>query len=420
MMIKKIKAFIRKLGPGIITGASDDDPSGIGTYSQTGAKFGYDQLWLSPISCIFAIAIQEMCGRIGLVTGKGLTGIMRENFPKGISYAAIALLFFANTVNIGADLGAMAAAAQLVFGLPFVFWILAMTTLTLILEIFLDYRVYSKVLIFLSFSLFAYFATAIIVKQDLSGIFQGTFLPHVHFSKESILNIVAFLGTTISPYLFFWQAAEEVEEEIVDFKVKAIGSNRPRISHLDIKSMRIDTVIGMFFASLTAFMIVITTAGTLHQDGITSINSATDAAQALRPLAGDFAYLLFAIGIIGTGLLGVPVLAGSSSYAISETFGWKAGLGKKLKEAPGFYGSITIATVIGLAINFIGIDPMQALYYAAAVNGLMAPPLMILILLIANKKTVMGHYTNKWLSNTVCIITTVVMASAGILLLFNL
>ncbi|SHI86316.1 NRAMP family divalent metal transporter [Parasporobacterium paucivorans] len=419
-MIKKIKAFLRKLGPGIITGASDDDPSGIGTYSQTGAKFGYGLLWLSPISCIFAIAIQEMCGRIGVVTGKGLTGVMRENYPKGISYSAIVLLFIANTVNIGADLGAMAAVAQLVFGLPFVFWILIMTALTLTLEIFLDYRIYSKVLIILTFSLFAYFATAVVVKQDLGGILHGTFLPSEHFSKDLILNIVAFLGTTISPYLFFWQADEEVEKEIVEYKIKAIGSGRPGISHLDINDMRIDTIIGMVFTALTAFMIVITTAGTLHKEGITSINTATDAAQALRPLAGDFAYLLFAIGIIGTGLLGVPVLAGSSSYAISETLGWKTGLGKKLKEAHGFYGVITIATIIGLAINFIGIDPMKALYYAAAVNGLMAPPLMILILLIANNKTVMGYYTNKWLSNTVSIIATAVMTAAGILLLFNL
>jgi NRAMP (natural resistance-associated macrophage protein)-like metal ion transporter len=413
----KIKTFLKKLGPGIITGASDDDPSGIATYSQTGAMFGYNQLWLSPISCIFAAAIQEMCGRIGLVTGKGLTGVMRENYPKWVSYLAISLLFIANTINIGADLGAMAASAQMIFGLPFIYWILFMTAFTLILEIFVDYKQYSKILMGLTFSLFAYYATAFMIHQNWGAILQHSLIPTIAFSGDFVLNIVAFLGTTISPYLFFWQADEEVEKEIVDHKIKGIGIGKPRIYSGDVKGMEVDTVLGMVYTALSAFMIMLTTAGTLHVTGITTINSAPEAAQALRPLAGDFAYLLFATGIIGTGLLGVPVLAGSSSYAVSEFIGWNTGLGKKLKEAHGFYGVITIATIVGLLINFIGIDPMRALYYSAAINGLMAPPLMLIILFLGNNKKVMGKYTNGLLGNITGVIATLIMGAAGLFLI---
>jgi len=415
--LSKLKKYFKKFGPGIITGASDDDPSGIVTYSQTGAMFGFQQLWLTPISCLFAIAIQEMCGRIGLVTGKGLTGILKENYPKGVSYTAISLLFIANTINIGADLGAMAAVAQMVLGMPFIFWILFMTALTLILEIFLDYKHYSKFLLVLTLSLFAYYVTAFMVHQDWMMILQRTFIPDFDFSEEYMLNLVAFLGTTISPYLFFWQADEEVEKEIVDHKIKGIGIGKPSIKDKDVKNMKVDTAFGMIFTTVSAFMIVITTAGTLHASGITTITSATEAAQALRPLAGDFAYWLFALGIIGTGLLGVPVLAGSSSYAVSEFIGWETGLGKKLKEAHGFYGVITLATLIGLTINFIGIDPMRALYYSAAINGLISPPLMLLILIIGNNKKVMGKYTNRIMGNMIGGVATLVMSIIGFLLI---
>jgi len=416
---EKVKTLLKKIGPGIITGAADDDPSGIATYAQTGAMFGYGQLWLAPISCLFAIAIQEMCGRIGQVTGKGLTGVMRQYYAKWVSYLAISLLFIANTVNIGADLGAMAVSAQMIFGLPFIFWILLMTAVTLTLEIFVDYKLYSRVLLGFTLSLFAYYITAFMVRQDWGAVLRHTLVPTFAYSKEYILNVVAFLGTTISPYLFFWQADEEVEEEIVEHKIRGFGRGRPRITRQDVQGMGVDTVIGMIFTSLSAFMIVLTTAGTLHAGGILTINSAPEAAQALRPLAGDAAYLLFAAGIIGTGLLGIPVLAGASSYAVSEVIGWETGLGKKLKEAHGFYGVITIATLVGLLINFIGIDPMKALYYTAAVNGLMAPPLMAMILLIGNNRRVMGQYTNSRLSNTVGIIATLVMGLVGLLMIFS-
>lgn len=415
--LRKIKTFLKKLGPGIITGASDDDPSGIATYSQTGAMFGYNQLWLSPISCIFAIAIQEMCGRIGLVTGKGLTGVMREYCPKWVNYMAVSLLFIANTVNIGADLGAMAASAQMIFGMSYIFWILFMTTVTLILEIFLEYRIYSKILMFFTLSLFVYYGTAFMIQQDWGAIIRHSIIPNFATNKDYILNVTAFLGTTISPYLFFWQADEEVEKEIVEHKIKEIGIGKPHIKYKDVKSMKVDTIFGMIYTALSAFMIVITTAGTLNASGITTINSAPEAAQALRPLAGDFAYMFFAAGIIGTGLLGVPVLAGSSSYAISELIGWKAGLGKKLKEAHGFYGAISIATLVGLMINFIGIEPMRALYYTAAINGIMAPPLMVIILYLGNNKKVMGKYTNRPLGNCTGILAALVMGIVGLLLI---
>jgi len=415
--LSKAKAYLKKFGPGIITGASDDDPSGIGTYSQTGAMFGLSQLWLNPISCLFVIAIQEMCGRIGIVTGKGLTGVMRESLPKSVNYLAIVLLFIANIVNIGADLGAMAASVQLIFGLPFTFWILLITALTLFLEIFVEYKNYAKFLLLLTFSLFAYFITAFMVTHDWTAVLWNSFVPTINMSKDYILNVVAFFGTTISPYLFFWQADEEVEKEIVEKKIRAIGKGKPRIFPKDVKDMKIDTILGMIFTNVAAHMIMLTTAGTLHAAGMTTIATAPEAAQALRPMAGDFAYILFAMGIVGTGLLAVPVLAGSSSYAISELIGWEAGLGKKLKEAHGFYGAITIATIIGLTINFIGIDPMTALYYAAAINGVMAPPLMIIILIIGNNKKIMGSYTNGKIGNVVGVIATLFMGGMSVLLI---
>jgi NRAMP (natural resistance-associated macrophage protein)-like metal ion transporter len=419
-MFAKFKAIFKKIGPGFITGASDDDPSGIATYSQIGAKFGYSQLWLIPFCYPFMLAIQEMCGRIGMVTGKGLSGVLRQHYPKWTVYTAISLLFIANTMNIGADLGAMAASAQMVTGLPSVFWLIFMAVIILVLEIFVGYKVYAKILIYLTFTLLAYFFTALIVKQDWGLILKDTVIPQIKFSKDYIFNIVAFLGTTITPYLFFWQADEEVEEEIVKHKIKAIGVGIPRLKRHDIKDMRFDTIFGMLFSQIMTFMIIITTASTLFSNGITNINTAPEAAQALRPLAGDFAYLLFAIGIIGTGLLAVPVLSGSTSYAISEAMEWESGLGKKIRDAHGFYGVIMISTIIGLIINFIGIEPIKALYYAAAINGLMAPPLMIFILLIGNNKKIMGKYVNKRISKALTLIIIGVMSVCGLFLLYTM
>lgn len=419
-MKKWVKKFLKSFGPGFVTGASDDDPSGIGTYSQTGAIFGYSHLWLTPFSYPFMVAIQEMCGRIGMVTGKGLSSILKRYYPKWILYLAVALLFVANTINIAADLGAMAASAEMILGLPFDFWIIFISVLVIVLEVFVSYHSYSRILKFLCFSLFAYFITAFVVHQDWGLIFKSTFIPDFQVNKNSILNIVAFLGTTISPYLFFWQASEEVEEEIVKQNYNVDDINAPTVTRDDIKEMRIDTAIGMAFSQVTTFMIVITAAATLHMNGIFDIETAPQAAQALRPLAGDLAYLLFALGILGTGLLGVPILAGSSAYAVSEAAGRKEGLGKKLKEAPFFYSIIVFSTLLGLLINFIGINPMKALYYAAAVNGVIAPVLMVIIVFIGRNKKIMGEHVNGHLSTIFNILGALLMGIAAAFLLFNL
>jgi len=395
----KLKKFFRKLGPGFITGASDDDPSGIGTYSQTGAQFGYNQLWMPLFSLPFMATIQEMCGRIGIVTGKGLAGVIKKHYSKKILYFCVLILLIANTINIGADLGAMAYSGQLIFGIRFGYWLLGITFITLLLEVFVSYRLYARILKYFTFSLLSYIGVAFLVKQDWPTILVSTFIPHFSFTREYLFNIVAILGTTISPYLFFWQASEEVEEEVEAKELRNMGRGVPKFAPSRIKDMKTDTILGMSFSNLIFFFIVVTTASTLGAQGITDIQTADQAAQALRPLAGDLAYLLFALGIIGTGLLAVPVLAGSASYALAETFSLKEGLYRKFKQAHGFYGIITLATTIGLIINFTNIPPFKILYYTAILNGLVAPPLMVMIMLISNNKKILGDYTNKKYSN---------------------
>lgn len=418
--MKKLKKFLKILGPGFITGASDDDPAGIATYSITGAMFGFAQLWLAVLTVPLMIAVQEMCGRIGLVTGQGLASVMKRHYSRTLLTSCILLLLFANTVNIGADLGAMAAAAQLLVPLPFTLLLIGMTVLILVLEIFVSYKVYAKYLKFLCFSLLAYIASVFFIKLDLREVFLATFIPHFSLSKAYLFNIVAFLGTTISPYLFFWQASEEVEDEILHHKLRRMGSGIPHITPKDISRLRKDTAIGMFFSQLVAWAIVVVTGATLYQAGIHNITSATQAALALRPFAGDFAFLLFALGIIGTGFLVVPILSGSVSYAIAETFSWKEGLYLKLRKAHGFYGVITIATLVGLLINFVGINPFSALYYSAVVNGIVAVPLLIVILFIANNKSILGNRTNGPVLNTLGIITILVMGVSTVALLYDL
>ncbi|MDO8487033.1 MAG: Nramp family divalent metal transporter [Candidatus Curtissbacteria bacterium] len=418
-MLKKLKKILSRLGPGFITGAADDDPSGIATYSQAGAQFGYTQLWTALFSFPFMTVIQEMCGRIGMVTGKGLSGVIRIHYSKKILYFSILLLLIANTINIGADLGAMASSAELLIPLPFVVLLLIITALSLILEVFVSYKVYSKILKYLTFSLFSYIIVAFVVKQDWSRILTATFIPAISFNRDYFLNIVAILGTTISPYLFFWQSDEEVEEEVEFHKIRAMGRGVPKITAIDIKKMRIDTLVGMFFSQLVMFFIIVTTASTLAAKGINNINTATDAAEALRPIAGNFTFFLFGVGVIGTGLLAVPVLAGSASYAISEAFGWKEGLYRKFKQAHGFYGIITIATVLGLLVNFTGIPPFKILYYTAVLNGIVAPPLMVLILLISNNSKIMGKYKSNTFSNIAGWAITLVMTFAAFALLLS-
>lgn len=414
--MKKIKKLLKVLGPGFITGASDDDPSGIATYSQTGAQFGYQQLWTALFSFPFMTVIQEMCGRIGMVTGRGISGVIKKHYSPKLLYLAVFLLFIANTINIGANLGAMASSAQMLIGIPFYIWLILMVALSLVLQIFVSYPTYSKILKYLTLSLLAYIVTVFIVKQDWQAIAISTFLPSFSMNKAYLTNIVAILGTTISPYLFFWQADEEVEEEIEENKLTSMGHGVPAINMRSIRKMRKDTIVGMLLSNLVMFFIIATAASTLHVNNITEVATATDAAKALQPLAGNLAYVLFAAGIIGSGFLAIPILAGSASYALAEAVGWRAGLYQKFSRAHGFYGVIALATVMGIAVNFTSIKPFQMLYYTAILNGVVAPFLMIMILIICNNKKIMGNYTNSLFSNVMGIIITAIMAFSALFL----
>jgi NRAMP (natural resistance-associated macrophage protein)-like metal ion transporter len=422
-----LKALFKFIGPGLITGASDNDPSGIATYSQAGAKFGYSMLWMAIVTFPMVVIVEEMCARIGLIYGKGLSQIIKENYSKKMLYIVSSLLLIANTINIGADIGAMGASLRLLVPtIPFFIATFIFTTIILIAEIFIPYKTYSKILKFLTFSLFLYILTAFLVvhSSDWTIIAKSTFLPHFEFDKTFVPMIVAVLGTTISPYLFFWQASEEVEEEVRDGRIKEMGQHqgtpKPKITKLDLKKMRLDVITGMGFAQIIFWFIIITSASSLHNNGVTNISSAEEAAKALQPLVKVFPYSgqiasgLFAAGIIGTGLLAVPVLAASASYAVSECFVWTEGLYKKFLQAPRFYGIIIASTVIGLWINFSSIDPIEALIYAAVINGIISVPLLIVIMKIANNNKVLGDRVNNKVSNLITLVTIITMASASV------
>ena len=420
----KIKKIFKVFGPGVITGAADDDPSGIATYTQTGAKFGYGQLWTVIVMLPLMTAIQEACARIGAVTGHGLATVIKANYSKKVLFAAVLLVVVANTINIGADIGALAAAAQLIIPVNFVILTLGFTALILILEIFTNYRAYSRILIWLALSLLAYPFTLFIISKPWHTIIAATFLPHVELNFEFFFIITGVLGTTISPYMFFWQTSQEVEEEKAQHLISRYG--KPKIGETFIKNLRIDNFIGMIFSEFATWSIIVVAATVLHQNGVTNVTTAADAAKALEPLvqtfphAGFLAKLIFAIGIIGLGLLGIPVLSGSAAYALTEAFNMKAGLNIKLKRAHGFYGVITIATIIGLMINFIGIDPIKALVFTAVFNGVAAVPLIFLIARIARNKKIMGEYRSGWLSNTVVWITFIVMLASAVAMFYTL
>lgn len=413
-----VKRGLRVIGPGFISGASDDDPSGIATYSQTGALFGYSQLWMALFSLPFMTVIQVMSGRIGLVTGKGLARVIREYYSRPALYVVVTLLFIVNVINIGANLGAMAASAQLLIqGIPFLVWLAFMTVLILALEIFVSYKRYANVLKYLAFSLFAYVVVAFVVKQDWGMVLRSAVIPSIRFDHEYLMNIVAILGTTISPYLFFWQASQEVEEGIAHRRATKTAVRPPIISWGHIVRLRLDTVVGMLFSNVIMFFIIITAAATLHAHGITWITTADQAAEALRPLAGDLTFVLFAAGIIGTGLLSVPVLAGSASYAVAETFNLKEGLYRSLRQAEGFYGVIVVATVAGLLINLTPLEPFQLLYFTAILNGLAAPILMYFIVRIARNQKIMGEYVSSRRSEVLGWIITAIMGAIGVALI---
>ena len=408
--------FFRKIGPGFVTGAADDDPSGVATYSIAGAGYGYLTIWM----CLFLIpamvAIQEMCGRIGMVTGRGLAGVIKKYHSKSLMWFAVILLAVANTINIGADLGIMAASLQMLMGLPYYFWLVVVALGIIFLEVKVSYKSYSQVLKWLGLTLFVYVITALIVSQNWEEVIMATLVPHIELNMGYLMILVGFLGTTISPYLFFWQASEEVEEEIAEKKI-ADFDIRPRVTVKDIKGLGVDTKIGMIFSNTMTFFIILTTAATLYRNGIFSIETPQQAALALRPLAGDFAYLLFAIGIIGIGLQSIPVLAGSMAYAISDALGLKEGLSKKFSKAKGFYFILALATVVGLLMNLLGINTMTALYYTAIINGVIAVPLIFIIIKLASDKRIVGEYKSPRLNSIVAWVTFGFMALAVILMI---
>lgn len=386
---QKAKIFFKALGPGLITGASDDDPSGIGTYSSVGAKFGLAILWMAAWLLPVMLAVQEACARIGIVTNHGLAGVLRKHYRKRIVLSIVFLLIIANIINIGADLGAMAAALNLLFGFNFYVGAILFALFIILIEVFVQYRIYAKVLKWLALTVLSYVLAGFFINLDWIPILKNTFVPHITFNKEYVFAMIAVFGTTITPYLFFWQASEEVEEN----KLLKAKPHNPSIQKR-IRRMQTDVKTGMILANVVFFFIVITTAQVLFKNGITEINSAEQAALALRPFAGNFAYLLFAIGIIGTGLLAVPILAGSGAYAVCEIMKWKEGLAFKFSRARGFYLVIIISILFGLALNFFHINPITALYYSAFINGIIAIPLLIAIMLIGNNKEVMKSETH--------------------------
>lgn len=421
-IVKKTGDYWHMLGPGLTTGASDDDPSGIATYSQTGAQFGYQFLWLAPWTFPLTAMVQEMCARIGLVTGRGLAGNIRIHFSRRILFTCAILLFIANAVNIGADLGAMAKAAQLLNPkLSFGWLVVGIAGLSLGMQIFTSYVRYARYLKYLALVLVAYIFSAVLAHLNWSDVLSHTFVPNFTPNKQSFIILCAVLGTTISPYLFFWQTSQEVEEQILQGKT-TLHERRTATAPSDIKSMRVDVWSGMFLSNLVMFFIIAVCGGLLFTHGVTNIQSAAQAAEALRPLAGDYTYFLFSIGIIGTGLLAIPVLAGSSSYALSESFRWRQGLYRPLKQAHAFYGVIMISMMVGLGMNFLGIDPIKALIYSAFLNGLVAPIILGLIVVISSNKKVMGRWTNKRSTTVIGWAITAMMTLvgfAGIIAIFS-
>ncbi len=415
----RFNRFLRILGPGLITGAADDDPSGIATYSQAGAQFGLQMAWVLWFTLPMQVAVQEACARIGAVSGKGLATIIREHYSRPVLFFAVGLTVAANLLNIGADIGAMGAAVQLVFPqIPFVAITLVFTICVLMLEIFTSYRTYTKLLKWLAIALLAYPVTAIIANLNWGEVLHYSVVPQINLSPEFLFLIVGVLGTTISPYLFFWQTSELVEEEIAEHRLAQRGGI-PRLSNVFLRRMRIDNFVGMLFSAMAAWFIIITTAGVLNSHGITNIQTSADAARALEPLvqgfpaAGLIAKLIFAVGIIGLGLLAVPVLAGSSAYAFCGAFGWHEGLYRKLRKAQTFYAMIAIATLAGLLFNFSGVDPIKALVYTAVFNGLAAVPLLFLISRIAKNPGVMGPHVSGKLSKFFVMLAFLLMAIAA-------
>lgn len=406
----KIAGYFKILGPGLVTGASDDDPSGIATYSQAGAAFGLSTLWTSIVAFPLMASIQQMCARVGIVTSHGLTGALKNNYPKPVLYLMLLFSFPAIVMNIGADIAGMGAVGNLLFpSIEATYFSVLFTILLLGLIIYLPYQKIAATLKYLCIVMIVYFIVPFLYDQDLLHIFKSTFIPTIEFNKEFMAVVVGILGTTISPYLFFWQASMEVEEQ----NKKHLIVNKKIIHEINE-----DVDFGMSFSGFVMYFIILTTGTVLYNNGIHQIDTVEQAAIALKPLAGDFAYLLFAVGIIGTGLIAIPVLSGSLSYIITETFGWEQGLDKKFHEAKAFYIIIGISLLLGLSLNYVGISPIQALIYTAILYGLTAPILIAIILHISNNKKVMGKFTNSRTSNILGFTTLLIMTVAAVTLIY--
>lgn len=418
--VEKAKNYWHALGPGLTTGASDDDPSGIATYSQAGAQHGFGFMWLSLWTFPLMSIVQEMCARIGMVTGRGLAGNIRIYYSKRWLRYMTLLLFAANAFNIGADLGAMAKAVQLLQPeLPFWLLVIGFTVLSILLQVLTPYAKYARYLKWLALVLFSYIISALLAHIDWGQALHATLFPHIVINKDSMLLISAMLGTTISPYLFFWQTSQEVEEEIQDGKT-TLRLRRSATAPEQIKKMRIDVWSGMLLSNIVMFFIIAASGWLLFPHGITNITSAAQAAEALRPFAGNATYFLFAIGIIGTGMLAIPVLATSSSYAVAESLRWKSGLHRTLRQAHAFYGVIIISMLVGLGLNFVGLDPIKALIYSAAANGIVAPFVLFFIVKISSNRKVMGHWVNRRPITVLGWFTTLAMAVAGAAALWSM
>jgi NRAMP (natural resistance-associated macrophage protein)-like metal ion transporter len=411
---RRVRTFFAELGPGLITGAADDDPSGISTYSVTGASFGYAPLWTALFSFPLMASVQMMCARLGMVTGLGLAGVIRRRYSRWVLWGACSLLIVANVVNIGADLGGMADATEMVTGINSLVWTPVYAALITSLLFWTSYGFIAKIFKWLTLVLFAYVITAFLAHPDWRAVLRSTFVPHVQWSSAYIATFVGILGTTISPYLFFWQAAQEVEEERK--KGRQTVEDREGATDEELRLSRTDVLTGMFFSNLVMYFIILTTAATLHAHGKTTIDTAQQAAEALKPLAGNGAYLLFTLGLIGTGMLGVPVLAGAAAYAVAEARNWRGTLEDKPHLAKKFYAIVALSLILGLVLDYAGFNAVKMLFWSAVLNGVLAPPLIVLVVLLTSNKKVMGDRVNppllKWLGWA----TAVVMSVAAVAL----
>ncbi len=413
------KSLLSALGPGLITGASDDDPSGIATYSQVGAQFGYGLLWVMLFSYPLMVGIQELSARVGRITGRGIAGNLRQHYPKPWLWFATLLVLLANIINLGADIGAMGDALRLLIGGSSLLYAAGFALLSVVLQVFVPYTRYARILKWLAATLLAYVATVFVVHVDWGAALKATVLPHFDFGVSGFTALVAVLGTTISPYLFFWQASEEVSE-MDTHPLEGPLCSSPGQAAVQLGRIRTDTLVGMAFSNLVAFFIILTAAVTLHAHGQTDIQTASQAAEALRPLAGPLAFALFAAGIVGTGLLALPVLAGSAGYALGEALHWPVGLERTPLQARGFYAIIALATLLGLALVLLRVDPIKALFYSAVINGVAAAPIMALIMLMSQNPRVMGAFTVRGWLRGLGWLGTGVMFGAALALLFTL